>query len=165
MDQRTKQKYLRQARLMLHLFEGHLSRLPKPLNILTTVMDGMRAAQALGLEVMTRELACEAEAAKNDQQYLSDKLKAAQVKIDVLTAELNEIKSRPALPLLNECERLHVKTLKPLPCGERSECYGCEHAPEDMEPIAAEWNTPGNVYPVPPRESFGIGCSLPSGDM
>lgn len=165
MDTRTKQKYLGQVRTLCHLFEGHLSCLPKPLNIPAVVIDGMRAAQALGIETMTRELACEAESAKNDQQYLSDKLNAAQVKIDVLTAELAEIKNRPALPLLNECERLHVKTLKPLPCGERPECYGCEHAPEDMEPIRAEWNTPGNVYQIPPRESWGIGSSLPSGDM
>lgn len=165
MDQRTKQKYLGQARLMLHLFEGHLSRLPKPLDIPSVVVDGMRAAQALGIESMTRELVCEAESAKNDQQYLSDKLKAANGKIEELTAELIEIKKRPAVPLLYECERMGVKTMKPLPCGERLECYGCDKAPEGMEPIPTVWNSQGSVYQMPPRESFGIGCSLPSGDM
>ena len=165
MDTRTKQKYLGQVRTMCHLFEGHLSCLPKPMNIPAVIVDGMKAAQALGIEAMTRELAYEAESAKRDQEYLSAKLKAAEAKIEAMSAELKEIKSRPAIPLLNECERLHVKTLKPLPCGERPECYGCEHSPEDMEPIRAEWNTPGNVYQMPPRESFGVGCSLPSGDM
>lgn len=161
MDQRTKDKYLRQARLMLHLFEGHLSRLPKPLDIPGVVNDGMRAAQSLGIEAVTRELSYEAESAKNDQQYLSDKLKAAESKIRALDAELAEIKNRPASPLMHVCERMHVRTLQPLPCGERPECYGCEKAPEGMEPVRQEWNS----YPMPPRDSFGIGRSLPSGDI
>lgn len=55
MDTRTRKKYLQAARVMLHLLEGHHSRLPKGKTLQEALADGMAAAQALGFEVVGKE--------------------------------------------------------------------------------------------------------------
>ncbi len=55
MDTRTRKKYLQAARVMLHLLEGHHSRLPKGKTLQEALADGMAAAQALGFEAVGKE--------------------------------------------------------------------------------------------------------------
>lgn len=55
MDTRTREKYRAQVRVMLHLLEGHRSRLPAGKPLSTALADGMAAAQALGFDLLTRE--------------------------------------------------------------------------------------------------------------
>lgn len=55
MDNRTREKYRAQVRVMLHLLEGHRSRLPAGKPLSTALADGMAAAQALGFDLLTRE--------------------------------------------------------------------------------------------------------------
>ena len=55
MDTRTREKYRAQVRVMLHLLEGHRSRLPSGKPLSTALADGMAAAQALGFDLLTRE--------------------------------------------------------------------------------------------------------------
>jgi len=54
MDTRTREKYRAQVRVMLHLLEGHRSRLPAGKPLSTALADGMAAAQALGFDLLTR---------------------------------------------------------------------------------------------------------------
>ena len=55
MDNRTRKKYRAQVRVMLHLLEGHRSRLPAGKPLSTALADGMAAAQALGFDLMAGE--------------------------------------------------------------------------------------------------------------
>lgn len=55
MDNRTREKYRARVRVMLHLLEGHRSRLPAGKPLSTALADGMAAAQALGFDLLTRE--------------------------------------------------------------------------------------------------------------
>lgn len=55
MDQRTRKKYLQAARVMLHLLEGHLSRLPKGKTLQNALAEGIAAAQALGFDAVGKE--------------------------------------------------------------------------------------------------------------
>ena len=50
MGTRTREKYRSQVRVMLHLLEGHSSRLPAGKPLSTALADGMAAAQALGFD-------------------------------------------------------------------------------------------------------------------
>ena len=60
MDQRTKDKHMQAVRLMVHLVEGHLSRLPQGADPATILANGLAAAQCLGLEIVTRDITARA---------------------------------------------------------------------------------------------------------
>lgn len=60
MDQRTKDKHMQAVRLMVHLVEGHLSRLPQRTDPATILANGLAAAQCLGLEIVTRDITARA---------------------------------------------------------------------------------------------------------
>ncbi|MBB5143931.1 hypothetical protein [Desulfovibrio intestinalis] len=55
MDQRTRKKYLQAARVMLHMLEGHHSRLPKGKTLQAALAEGIAAAQALGFDAVGKE--------------------------------------------------------------------------------------------------------------
>ena len=55
MDTRTREKYRAQVRVMLHLLEGHRSRLPAGTTLSVALTDGMAAAQALGFDLLAGE--------------------------------------------------------------------------------------------------------------
>ena len=55
MDNRTREKYRAQVRVMLHLLEGHRSRLPAGTTLSVALADGMAAAQALGFDLLAGE--------------------------------------------------------------------------------------------------------------
>lgn len=214
MEERTREKYLKAARIMLHVFEGHRSRLPQSAHLATVVADGMKAAQALGIEVVTRELMAERDGLKaqlaqmqplvesrncafcgkkfypkaHNGLYCSQacKYEARKAKERALIKQSGEIVkkpqddelkeqiqpeiiSKPAIIKTNHCDRLHVTTMQPLPCGKREECFGenpCQFVPDRKQRASgSQWTKP---IPVPSplvREAFGIGCGLPAGDM
>lgn len=55
MDTRTRKKYLQAARTMLHLLEGHHSRLPKGKTLQDALSEGIAAVQALGFDAVGKE--------------------------------------------------------------------------------------------------------------
>lgn len=55
MDQRTRKKYLQATRVMLHLLEGHHSRLPEGKTLQAALSEGIAAAQALGFDAVGKE--------------------------------------------------------------------------------------------------------------
>ena len=224
MDERTREKYLRAARIMLHAFEGHRSRLPQSAHLATVVVEGLKAAQALGIEAVTRELRCELEQARALEAALTVQTDTATQETpkqavkpetpkkpaskahryperkcchcgkdfwpeyynsaycsDVCRRAAHRAKysaraaATPSLPApaealpQNHCDRLHVTTMQPLPCGKREECFGenpCQFVPDRKQRASgSQWTKP---IPIPSplvREAFGIGCGLPAGDM
>ena len=60
MDTRTREKYRAQVRVMMHLFDGHRSRLPAGTTLTSAIADGMAAANALGFDLMAVEAKAQA---------------------------------------------------------------------------------------------------------
>lgn len=73
-------------------------------------------------------------------------------------AERARREAKAQVDAMHYCERMSLRTLSPLPCGKRVECFGeprCERCPEDARA----------VLPPVVSDSWGIGCGLPAGDM
>ena len=202
MDERTREKYLRACRVMVHLLEGHSAPVPRHISRTTLCMDGLRAAHELVRVFLTRESESEAVRIQAKIKKMKATTVTPEAKKPVNTA-LCEHCHRPyrqVMPwqkycsescsrqarreraekraaaaaaveptLLNHCDRLHVTTMQPLPCGKREECFGenpCQFVPDRKQRASgSQWTKP---IPVPSplvREAFGIGCGLPAGDM
>jgi len=209
MDERTKEKLLKAARIRMRLLEGRHSGLPAGADWMAALEEGRIASDRLEAEMVRQELhrvrvlaeslrmdrdAARAEARRAQEQAKAslqipcahcgkpftprNALHAYCSKECTRSAKRERAAARAAssapapTPVVSGgavtdggvhvCERMSLRTLSPLPCGTRVECFGehrCGHCPEDASPVLPE------VSCIPPVERWGIGRSVPAGDM
>ena len=201
MDERTKERLLKAARIRMHLLEGRDGRLPDGMDVLTALEEGRAAADRLDAELVRRELqraAVLAESLRMDRDAARaelERLKAEATAAPAIkktssshryperacchcgksfwpeyfhsaycsdickrAAERARREAKAQVDAMHYCERMSLRTLSPLPCGKRVECFGeprCERCPEDARA----------VLPPVVSDSWGIGRGLPAGDM
>lgn len=175
MDARTKEKYLRRQRDFAHMAAGHLSHKPADKSYVDAADDGLQATLALWQDFVTREyrakienLTFELETARVRETSAMEDLAVARAEVERLRSELALAKAKTPLPLLNYCERMHVRQSSPLPCGDRHECWEeppCQHIPEGAIPVTLKGH-PDICHPLANNaDAWGIGRGVPVGDM